>query len=96
MEVGRHQVRAVRGWSRFSQSVFMNMSISPVFQILGGDRQASRSRFIVHICPSPIKQTILLMDIPLVHDTFPKSCDKMVMDFRRANVFHVQKLNHQC
>jgi hypothetical protein len=74
---------------------FTNVSINPVFQILGDDVQASRSRFIVPICPSPFKQTTPLMHIPLVHDTFPIHFDKLAMDFSRANVFHVQKSNHQ-
>jgi hypothetical protein len=52
--------------------VFMNESISPVFQILGDDRRVPpRLHFIVHFCPSPIKQTTSLMHIPHIHDTFP-------------------------
>jgi hypothetical protein len=46
--------------------VFTDVSFNPVFQILGDDRQASRSRFIVHICPSPINQTTQFMHIPLM------------------------------
>jgi hypothetical protein len=48
-----------------------SVSINLVFQILGDDRHVSRSCFIVHICPSPIKQMTTLMHIPLVHGTFP-------------------------
>jgi hypothetical protein len=32
---------------------FTNVNMSLVFQILGDDRRASRSRFNVHTCPSP-------------------------------------------
>jgi hypothetical protein len=73
--------------------VFTNVSINPVFQILGDDRWASRSHSIVHICPSPIKEMTTLTHIPLIHDTFPMHFDKLVMDFGRANVFRVQKSN---
>jgi hypothetical protein len=41
-----------------------------------------------------IKQMTQLMHIPLIHDTFTIHLDKMAMDFGRANVFHVKKLNH--
>jgi hypothetical protein len=71
--------------------VFTNVSINPVFQILGDDRQASRSRFVVHNCPSPIKRTTQITHIPLVHDTFPILFDKLVMDFGRADVSRIQK-----
>jgi hypothetical protein len=75
-------------------SVFMNTSIVPVFHILNDDRWASRSCFIVHICPSPIKQTTRLMHIPLVHDTFPVLFSELEIDFGREDVFRVQKSNH--
>jgi hypothetical protein len=38
--------------------VFMNVRINPIFQILGGDIQASRSHFIVHTGHSPLKKMI--------------------------------------
>jgi hypothetical protein len=76
--------------------IFMNVSINPAFQILGDDRRASISCFILHICSSLIKQTAPLTHIPLVHDTFPIHFDKLAMDFGRLNVFSVQKSNHRC
>jgi hypothetical protein len=75
--------------------VFTNMSINPVFKILNDDRLVYRSCFTVHICPSPIKQTTLLTHIPLIDDTFPIHFNKFEMAFGRANVFRVQKSNHQ-
>jgi hypothetical protein len=36
--------------------VFMNMSINPVFLILGDDRWASRWCFIAHIHPLPLNK----------------------------------------
>jgi hypothetical protein len=40
------------------------VSINPVFQIPCDNRRASRSRFIAHVCPSPIKQTTPFTHIP--------------------------------
>jgi hypothetical protein len=75
--------------------VFMNLSIYLVFQILCDERQACRSHFIVYICPPPIKQTTLFTRVPFIYGTFPIDFDMLVMDFDRANVFRIQKLNHQ-
>jgi hypothetical protein len=75
--------------------VFTDMNTNPVFQILGDDRWASRSRFIVHICPSPIKHTTTLTHIPLIHDTFPIHFDKLAMDFSKVNIFRFQKSDHR-
>jgi hypothetical protein len=33
------------------------------------------------------------MHIHLIYDTFPKHTDKLVVDFSRIDVFHVQILN---
>jgi hypothetical protein len=66
------------------------MSINPAFQILGEDRRASRSCFIVHICPFPIKQMTPLTHIAHIHDLFPIHFDRLAMDFSRVNVFHVK------
>jgi hypothetical protein len=75
--------------------IFTNTSIVPVFHILDDDRWASRSHFIVHVSPSPIKQTTRLMHIPLVHDTFPMLFNELAVDFGREDVFRVQKSNLQ-
>jgi hypothetical protein len=69
--------------------------ISPGFQILGDDRQAPVSHFIVQISPSPIKQTTPLMHISLIHYTFPIDTDKLAIDFGRTKVFYIQKSGHQ-
>jgi hypothetical protein len=45
--------------------VFKNVSINPVFQIFGDGRRASRSCFIVHICPSPLNKRHHLCIFPL-------------------------------
>jgi hypothetical protein len=75
--------------------VFTNVSIDPVFEILTVDRWASKLLFIVHTCPSPIKQTTPLMHIPLIHDTLSIHFNKLAIDFGRENVFHVQKSNYR-
>lgn len=62
-------------------AIFTKVNINPVFHNLGDDRRESRSRFIVHVRPYPVKH------IPLVSDTFPIHFDKLAMDFSRANVF---------
>jgi hypothetical protein len=82
-------------FSRFRVELWQSWrSINPAFQILHDDRQAYRSCFIMHICPSPIKQMSPLMHTPLVHDSFPIHFDKLAMDFDRANVFVFQKSKH--
>jgi hypothetical protein len=72
-------------------AVFTNMSIDSVFQILDRDRRASRSHFIVHVPPPPIKQTTPLAHIPLFHDTFSTHFDKLVKDFGQGKCFSRSK-----
>jgi hypothetical protein len=81
-------------WENFKKlinnesSVFTNVSINPVFEILSDDSWASRSSFIVHICPPPpLNQTTPLPHTPLVHDTLPIHSDKFGMDFARVKLF---------
>jgi hypothetical protein len=68
--------------------VFTNVRISPVFQILDDNRQASRSSFIVNIFLFPIKLRMPLTYIRLIHDPFPIHF-KLAPDFGRANIFGI-------
>jgi hypothetical protein len=51
------------GKTSWSSSVVNLLSNNPDFQILGDDRRACRSLFLVHVCPSPSKQTTPLKHI---------------------------------
>jgi hypothetical protein len=72
-------------------SVFTKVTINPVFQIQGDDRWASRSRFIVHVCPSAIKQTTPLTHIPLALVT-PHTLLQVGDGFRQGECFSLSKI----
>jgi hypothetical protein len=52
--------------------VFTNVSINPAFHILGDDRRAYRSRFVVYIYPTRFRQTTRLAYIPPRSVHFPQ------------------------
>jgi hypothetical protein len=91
----RNILETFMGLINIESRVFTNVSMNPLLQIHDDCRRASRSRFILHVCPSPIKQRTPRTHIPLVRDTFPIHFDKLAKDFGRANVFRVQKSNHR-